>query len=84
MKAKVNLGVIGIGRMGCQYARYCAGRIPQVSLHAISDIREEVADLADELGGPKFYKDYHDLISDKEVDAVVVITHTNMHKDVVI
>ena len=84
MKAKVNLGVIGIGRMGCQYARYCAGRIPQVSLHAISDIREEVADLADELGGPKYYKDYRDLISDKEVDAIVVVTHTKMHKEVVI
>ena len=70
--------------MGCQYARYCAGRIPQVSLHAISDIREEVADLTDELGGPKYYKDYRDLISDKEVDAIVVVTHTKMHKEVVI
>jgi scyllo-inositol 2-dehydrogenase (NAD+) len=85
MKAKLNLGLVGVGRMGIAYARYLAQRIPRATLYAVSDVRAEAAEaVRQEFGAAKAYSNYHDLINDPAIDAVVVMTPTKAHKEVVV
>lgn len=85
MKAKLNIGLVGVGRMGVAYARYLAQRVPGAALYAVSDVRAEAAEAARaEFGAAKAYADFHDLVNDRAVDAVVVMTPTKLHREVVI
>lgn len=85
MKSKINVGLVGLGRMGQAYARYLASRVPGATLYAVSDVRADVAESTRaETGAAKAYANYRDLLADKNVDAVVVMTPTKLHKDVVV
>ena len=85
MSKRLGIGVIGLGRLGSSYARYFTGRITGGTLVAVSDISESVAEpLATELGVGKCYRCYQDLITDKEVEAVVIVSPTSTHKQIVI
>ena len=85
MKSKINIGVVGLGRMGLEYARFFNSRIAGARLVAVSDIRKEIAEAsAAELGGVKAYTDYRELVADPFVEAVVVMTPTKLHREVVI
>ena len=85
MSKRLGIGVIGLGRLGSSYARYFTGRITGGTLVAVSDISESVAGpLAAELGVGKCYRCYQDLIADKEVEAVVIVSPTSTHKEIVI
>ncbi|MCI0390651.1 MAG: inositol 2-dehydrogenase [Acidobacteria bacterium] len=84
MKRKLNVGVIGLGRLGNLYARYFTGRIANATLRAVSEIREDVAEsFAREHDIPHWHHHYQDLLGDKEIDAVVIATPTSTHKDIV-
>jgi inositol 2-dehydrogenase len=85
MEKRVNIGVIGLGRLGSLYADYCANRISHANLVAVSDIREEVAsEQAGRLGCQSWYTDFRDLLNDETVDAILVVTPTSLHKEVVV
>ena len=85
MKTLLNIGLVGVGRMGVAYARYLAYRVPGATLYAVSDVRAEAAEsVRAEFGASKAYVNYRDLINDPAVDAIVVMTPTKYHKDVVI
>lgn len=85
MKAEINVGVIGLGRLGVVYARYFLGSISNAALEAVSETDESARNrFADENGVPKRYADYHDLLADREIDAVVIVTPTHTHKAIVI
>lgn len=84
MGKKLGIGVIGVGRLGSSYAKYFTGRIAGAALVAVSDVNETAAAaLAAELGISKNYGRYQDLIADKEVDAVVIVSPTSTHKEIV-
>jgi len=84
MTKKLGVGVIGIGRLGSSYAKYFTGRIAGAALVAVSDVSETaVASLAAELSISKRYSRYQDLITDEEVDAVVIVSPTSTHKEIV-
>ncbi len=83
MKAKLNIGLVGVGRMGVAYARYLAQRVPGAALYAVSDVRAEAVEAARaEFGAAKAYADFHDMVNDRAVDAVVVMTPTKLHREV--
>ncbi|MEX0778925.1 MAG: inositol 2-dehydrogenase [Balneolales bacterium] len=85
MNKKINVGIIGLGRLGSTYSNYFAHRIPNANLLAISDVREATLnDVAANYDIKKSYLDYHDLIADKEIDAVIITTPTNTHLEVVL
>jgi inositol 2-dehydrogenase len=85
MNSKLKLGLVGVGRMGIAYARYLATRVPRATLYAVSDVRADVAEsVRAEFGAAKAYPDFHDLVNDPAVDAVVVMTPTKLHKEVVV
>ena len=84
MGKKLGIGVIGLGRLGSSYAKYFNGRIAGAALVAISDVNETaVATLAAELGISKTYNRYQDLIADDEVEAVVIVSPTSTHQEIV-
>ncbi len=84
MDKKINLAVIGTGRMGSVHVRNVARLVPETHLVAICDIRLEVAQpLAEELGIERVVKDYHELLADKSIDAVLIATSTDTHDFIV-
>jgi inositol 2-dehydrogenase len=85
MTSRLNVGVIGLGRLGRVYAHDLARYVPSANLVAVADTRADVVEtFAREYGVSKWYQNHRDLLGDKEVAAVAVVTPTNTHKEVVI
>lgn len=85
MKARVNVGVVGLGRLGRVYAEDLARYVPAANLLAVADVRAGVAEtFANEYGIPRWYASHSDLLSDRDIEAVAVITPTSTHREVVI
>jgi inositol 2-dehydrogenase len=81
----LNVGVIGLGRMGAVYARNLAQRVPDARLAAVADQKAALREqFAGELSGVKVYASHLDLLQDNDVEAVVVVTSTSTHKQVVL
>ena len=84
-KGRLAIGLIGAGRLGRVYARDLASRIAETKLVAIADPVESVAkEVAAEFDVPKHYADPLALIDDPAVDAVVIVSPTHTHREVVI
>lgn len=85
MDKKLGIGVVGLGRLGSAYARYFTGRIAGANLVAVSDVNAEAAAaFATELGVAKRYDKYQDLLADKEVEGVVIVSPTSTHQEIVL
>lgn len=77
---KVKIAVIGTGRMGSVHCRNIVRSIPEAELVAVCDIRLEVAQaVADELGIQRVVKDYHELLADPGIEAVMISSSTDTH-----
>ena len=84
MKQKINIGVIGAGRIGRLHAQNVMYRIPEANLVAVSDIFGEAADkLAAELGIPAAHQDHRRILEDKRIDAVLICSSTNTHAQMI-
>jgi myo-inositol 2-dehydrogenase/D-chiro-inositol 1-dehydrogenase len=80
MTRKVKIAVIGTGRMGSVHTRNIARLIPEADLVAVCDIRLEVAQaVADECGIRRVVKDYHDLLADPDIEAILIASSTDTH-----
>ncbi len=80
----INICVIGSGRAGMIHARNFSGRIDGARLVALCDPVQEALDAAaSELGVEKTYTDYRQVLEDSSIDAVVVVTPTVFHRDIV-
>src|SRR4030066_255833 len=84
MKRQVNIAVIGTGRIGSVHTRDLVRSIHEANVVAICDIRLEVAQaMADELGIERVVKDYHEVLEDKNIEAVLIATNTDTHAFIV-
>ena len=82
---RLNVGVIGLGRLGRVYVRDLAGRIPETKVVAVADpIGNLAKEIAAEFDVPKSYTDPMAMIDDKTVDAIVIVTPTHIHREQVI
>jgi len=82
---RLNVGLIGLGRLGRVYARDLAGRIPETRLVAVADPAGNLAnEVAAEFDVPRAYTDAAALIDDAGVDAIVIVTPTHIHGEQVI
>ena len=80
MRERLNIAVIGTGRIGSFHTRNLVRRVPEANVVAVCDIRLEVAQaVADELGIQRVVRDYHELLSDKTIEAVVIASNTDTH-----
>jgi myo-inositol 2-dehydrogenase/D-chiro-inositol 1-dehydrogenase len=84
MKRRVKIAVIGTGRMGSVHVRNIVRQIPEAEIVAICDIRLEVAQaVADECGVERVVKDYHELLLDPFIEAILIITSTDTHATII-
>lgn len=84
---KRNLGIclIGCGRAGMIHARNFMNKVPGAHMAAVADVVEDSAKAAaQELGINTWYTDYRDVLKNDDVDAVVVVSPTNLHKQIVL
>jgi predicted dehydrogenase len=83
---KVRYGIVGIGKMGHTHAeKLQAGIDKNGALAAVCDIEEERRTWAGgKLKDVKIYSDYRELLSDNDVDAVVVATPHYFHPTIAI
>jgi inositol 2-dehydrogenase len=85
MATQINIGVLGLGRLGRVYASNLVHRVSGARLVAVADRYADVAEsFAKEHGIHQWYRDHSDLLADKHIDAVAVLTSTSTHKEVVI
>ncbi|HEY66714.1 MAG TPA: inositol 2-dehydrogenase [Thermoflexia bacterium] len=84
MASKVNVGLIGAGRIGRLHAEHLAFRIPQANLLAVSDIILEAAQkCAAEFGIPKAIQDHREIMEDPNIEAVVICSSTDTHAQMI-
>lgn len=84
MNRNVNIAVIGTGRIGSVHTRNLVHSIHEANVVAVCDIRLEVAQaVASELGIERVVKDYHELLGDKDIEAVLIATNTDTHAFIV-
>ncbi|HTI38391.1 MAG TPA: Gfo/Idh/MocA family oxidoreductase [Vicinamibacterales bacterium] len=81
---RLNVGLIGCGRLGRVYARDLSSRIPETRLAAVADVNPAVAQRAADEFGMRAVGDAADLFDDASIDAVVIVSPTHTHKDLTI
>jgi myo-inositol 2-dehydrogenase/D-chiro-inositol 1-dehydrogenase/scyllo-inositol 2-dehydrogenase (NAD+) len=85
MNDKIGIAVIGSGRAGMIHARNFARGIDGARLVALVDPSAEALERATaELGVDRGYADYRDALADPRVDAIVVVTPTALHREIVV
>ena len=83
MSRRINIAVIGTGRMGSVHVRNLARLIPEANLVAVCDIRLAVAQaVADECGISRVVRDYRDLLADHSIEAILIATTTSTHSGI--
>jgi myo-inositol 2-dehydrogenase/D-chiro-inositol 1-dehydrogenase len=85
VEAKINLGLIGAGRIGKVHAETIAFRIPEAALAAVADPNLNSArNLAARCGAPRAVADPGELLADPAIDAVLICSPTDTHAVLVV
>ena len=85
MTNKLKICLIGCGRAGMIHARSYAGNVRGAELIAMCDPMEANLEAAkQEIEVPCLYTDYRDALKNPEIDAVIVVTPTQFHHEIVI
>ena len=80
----IRMGLIGAGRMGKVFAHTLAFTVAEVDLIAVADVDSETStEVAARFGAKYAYTDYHELLKRDDIDAVVVVTPTATHAEVI-
>jgi inositol 2-dehydrogenase len=83
--ARLNVGLVGLGRLGRVYARDLSARLAQTRLVAVADTNGELAkQIAAEFEVPKHYDEPTRILEDRNVDAVVIVSPTHTHRSLVV
>lgn len=80
----INVGIVGLGRIAdLHFPGYEKNK--DARIYAVCDIDEATAlSRQQELGAEKHYTNYHDLLNDKNVDAVEILLPHKFHEEAVI
>lgn len=77
---KINLGLIGLGFIGKVHLYNCL-RLPNAQLVAVADVSKKALKIANRLGVSRTYDDYHELLSDPNIDAVIIALPNHLHAE---
>ena len=81
---RIKVCLIGCGRAGMIHARSYAGNIREAELAAVCDPAKENLDAVQrELNVLQVYTDYREVMDNAEIDAVIVVTPTQFHREIV-
>lgn len=82
---KVKLGVIGLGSVAQLIHLPNIIKLENATLTAVAEIKKNRLNLiADKFEVDKRYTDYHKMLEDVDIDAVIIATPTHTHKDIAI
>ncbi len=80
----IRIGLIGAGRMGKVFAHTLAFSVAEADLVAIADVDPKTsAEVAARFGARHHYTDYRELLKRDDIDAVVIVTPTATHVEVI-
>ncbi len=80
MKETVNYAIVGCGSISKTHIKALA-QVENAKLYAVCDKSAERAEAAAALSGAIVYTDLDEMLADKEVDAVIILTASGMHGD---
>ena len=81
---KLNIGIIGAGRIGRVHAEALAFRLPESQIMAITDVNREAAQaLAARCNIPKVAASSDEILADPQIEAVLICSSTNTHADLI-
>ena len=84
MRDRIRVCLIGCGRAGMIHAKSYAGLVNGAELAAICDADAKNLAAAQKIVNVRFvYNDYREALKNDEIDAVIVVTPTRFHKDIV-
>jgi myo-inositol 2-dehydrogenase/D-chiro-inositol 1-dehydrogenase len=84
MSTKINVGVIGAGRIGKLHAEHLAYRVPDANILAIADIFLEAAEkCAANLQIPSAVKDHREIMESPDIEAVIICSSTDTHAQMI-
>lgn len=77
----ITVGVIGAGRIGKVHTESICNYVRNAKIKTIADpyMNEETEKWIAGMGVPNTTKDYHDILNDPEIDAVLICSSTNTH-----
>ncbi|MBM3709253.1 MAG: inositol 2-dehydrogenase [Actinobacteria bacterium] len=80
MAKKINVGIIGTGRIGKLHCKNIVYNIPAANVLALSDIQvNEAEKLAGEYNIKNVSENYRDIVNDSDIDAVIICSSTDTH-----
>jgi len=84
MTQKINVGLIGAGRIGRVHAEHLAYRVPGANLVAVSDVFEEAAKkVAADFQIPDAYQDHRRIMEDETIEAIIICSSTDTHSQMI-
>lgn len=84
MSKNVNIASLGLGRLGHYHATNLAEKVKGANLTVVADpIAERAKEVATELGVAKWAENPDDIFEDPEIDAVVIVTPTSTHGEMI-
>jgi inositol 2-dehydrogenase len=82
---RLNIGLVGCGRLGRVYAQDLASRIAETRLAAVADADASLAQrTAEDFGASRAYSNAADLLADPSIDAIVIVSPTHTHREIAI
>lgn len=77
----LKIGIIGAGRIGKVHGESITKYVKGAEIKAVADVflNDSIRKWAAEMGIPCVYDDYHKILEDKEIDAVVICSSTDTH-----
>ncbi|MGI6078365.1 MAG: inositol 2-dehydrogenase [Fastidiosipilaceae bacterium] len=82
---KINIGLLGAGRIGKLHGDNLTYSVPKANLYAVADpfMNGDIRKWAENLGVEHIYDDPEKVISDPNVDAVFICSSTDTHADLI-
>ncbi len=80
----LNLGIIGAGRIGKVHSQSITQYIKNAKVVSVADpfMNSEIREFAKELSIENCYEDYHEILNDPSIDAVLICSSTDTHADI--
>lgn len=80
----LKVGIIGAGRIGKVHCESIMNYVKSATVKSVADpfLNDETIEWAKGLGINEFTKDYHDILNDKEIDAVLICSSTDTHSKI--
>ena len=80
---KLNIGIVGAGRIGKVHAQSIVYHIPEAQVVMVTDVIGAAAQaLAEQYGIERWSTDYMDIVNAPDIDAVLVCSPTPTHADI--